>query len=46
MIDIGIDSMLSCVVVVIKCIIMIRWSENKSEWNARSCGIGGRCSII
>ena len=41
MIDIGIDCMLACVVVVIKCIIMIRRSGNKSEWNTRSCGIGG-----
>ena len=42
MIDIGIDCMLACVGIVIKCIIMIRWSGNKSEWNARSCEIGGR----
>ena len=42
MIDIGIDYMLGCVVVVIKCVIMIRRSMNKIEWNTRSCGIGGR----
>ena len=42
MIVIGIDCMLACIVVVSKCIIMIRRSGNNSEWNARSCGIGGR----
>ena len=40
MIDIGIDYMLGCVVAVIKCIIMIRRSMNKIEWNPRltKCG--------
>ena len=42
MIDIGIDYMLGCVVTVIKYIIMIQCSMNEIEWNARSCGIGGR----
>ena len=37
MIDIGIDCMLACVGIVIKCIIMIRWSGNKRD----SPGLGG-----
>ena len=41
MIDIGIDCILPCVVVIIKCIIIIRRSVNKIDTNARSCGIGG-----
>ena len=40
MIDIGIDSILVWIIVVIKCIIMVRWNGNRSEWNIGSCGIG------
>ena len=42
MINIGIDCMLDWIAVVIKCIIMVRWSGNRSERNVGSCGIGGR----
>ena len=31
MIDIGFDCMLVWIFVVIKCIIMVRWSGNRSE---------------
>ena len=42
MVNIGIDCMLDWTVVVIECIIMVRWSGNRSEWNVGSCGIGKR----
>ena len=42
MIDIGIDYMLAWIVIVIKCIIMVQWSGNRSKWNVGSCRIGER----
>ena len=46
MIDIGIDCMLDWIVDVNKCIIMVRWSKNRSEWNAGSCVSRGRGFLI